>query len=232
MHGRREVLPRSGFRDSALPASLTACLRRRAASSSSTAASAHGDGTLDALMRRAIWRGLARALRRRPADRQRRRLQASRDLRDRQRRLHRRAGLYPGPLRRHLRDRRPCLDRAAGLSRRARPRPGGLCRLGSGREGPRLDPHRACPVDVPIIAHRPRDQAGPDRRLGRYRHQRDDPARRDDRQGRDRRRRRGGDARMSQPFAIVAGVPAQVSALADGRRIGRSPAATPKETMP
>ena len=93
---------------------------------------------LDALMRRAIWRAAARRCGHGPAGRQRRRLQASRDVRDRRRRLHRRAGLHPGPLRRHLRHRRPRLDRSAGLFRRARPRPRGLRRLGTGRQGARV----------------------------------------------------------------------------------------------
>ena len=110
----------------------------------------HGDGPLDALMRAVIWRAAARRVRPRPAGRQRRRLQAPRDVRDRRRRVHRRAGLHPGPLRRHLRHRRPRLDRAAELLRRARP---GLEDYVGWGPGAKVlgSAHTGLPVDVPII---------------------------------------------------------------------------------
>ena len=57
--------------------------------------------------------------------------------------------------------------------------------------------------------HRPRDQAGADRRLGRHRHQRDDPAGRHHRPRRHRRRRRRGDDTTCRRSPIVAGVPAR-----------------------
>ena len=114
-----------------------------------------------------------------------------------ERRLHRRAGLHPGPLRRHLRHRQPRVDRTAELLRRARPGDRGLRRLGAGREGARLGAHGRAGrrADHP---DRPRDQAGADRRVGRHRHQRRDPARRHRRPRRHRRRRRGRDARRAR----------------------------------
>ena len=135
--------------------------------------------------------------------------QASRDVRDRRRRRDRRAGVHPGPLRRPLRDRRPRLARAAELLRRPRPGDRGVRRLGAGRArcSARSTPgcRPTCRSSRPTCASS-RCAIGawadigvnavilPGVTVG---------------QGRDRRRRRGGDAATCPPFAIVAGVPAR-----------------------
>ena len=79
--------------------------------------------------------------------------------------------------------------------------------------------HTAMPVDIPIVAHRPRDQAGADRGLGRHRHKRHDPARRDRRQRRDRRRRGGRDCGC-RAVCRGRGRAGEIHALADRCRIG------------
>ena len=161
-------------------------------------------------MRRAIWRALARSLRRRRPGRPRRAVPASRDLRDRRRRVHRRPGDHPGPLRWHLRDRRSRLDRAAELLRRPGSGDRRAGRLGSRRQGAGLRAHRRAGGRADH-RDRPRDRAGANRRLGRYRRQRGHPARRDGREGRHRRRGRGRDQDVA-PFSVVAGVPARFAA--------------------
>ena len=96
--------------------------------------------------------------------------------------------------------RRPISTRATWSSRISSA--GGRAPRSSGQPTPACRPMcRSCSTDLEIkpVRHR---------RLGRYRHQRHDPARRDHRQGRDRRRRRRGDADV-EPFSIVAGVPAK-----------------------
>ena len=140
--------------------------------------------------------------------------QASRDVRDRRRRGHRRAGVHPGPLRRPLRDRRRAtwigpqsLLRCPGSGDRG-VRGLGPWRQGAGSQHTGVAGRRSDHPD------RPANRAGADRRLGRHRRQRRDPARRHGRQGRHRRRRRGGRPTTCEPFAIVAGVPARFAALA------------------
>ena len=111
----------------------------------------HGDDPLNASMRAVIFRAAARRVGHGLSGRQRRRLQARRDVLDRRRRLHRRAGVPAGAVRRHLRDRRSRVDRAAELLRRPRSRPRGLRRLGPGARRCSARRTPALPVDVPII---------------------------------------------------------------------------------
>ncbi len=150
VHGRQAVAPDPPADIELADAAAARPLARRAARRSRRGTRA---ATIeeDARMRRAVWRALARRFGHGVRDRARRAGEASRDLRDRRRRVHRRAGVHPGPLRRPLRHRRPRLDRAAELLRRARSRDRGVRRLGSGRQGARLASTRACRSDVPII---------------------------------------------------------------------------------
>ena len=191
VHGRRAVEP-----DPPIERELAERLRarhdaRRAAGAvRPTCVTATSE--FDALMRRAVWRALARALRRR--------------------RRGSGAGCSAGIPRRSRSatacssaSRRCIQGRFDGrcvigdhvwigpqsLLRRPRPRDRGVRRLGAWREGARLEAHRRAGrrSDHP---DRPRDRAGADRRLGRHRRQRRDPARR---HGRAR-------ARSSAPGAV------------------------------
>ncbi len=91
------------------------------------------------------------------------------------------------------------VDRAAELPRRPQSDPRRVCGMGARGEGPRLRAHRdaAGCADHP---DGPRGPAGESGGVGRYRDGRDDPAGRDGGKGEHSGCRRGGDARRSAVF--------------------------------